>query len=60
MRSLALNEVRRLDGQVIPIVIGIVDDAIVDCFEKELDRLPRRPVKRASRLAWLEGSAGDE
>jgi anti-anti-sigma factor len=38
MRSLALNEVRRLDGNLVLIASGVVDDATVECFEKGLDR----------------------
>jgi anti-anti-sigma factor len=37
MGSLALNEVRRLDGSLVLGVSGIVDDATVECFEKGLD-----------------------
>ena len=38
MGSLALRQVRRLDGSLVLGVRGIVDDATVECFEKGLDR----------------------
>jgi anti-anti-sigma factor len=38
MGSLALRQVRRLDGSLVLSVRGIVDDATVECFEKGLDR----------------------
>ncbi|HYM64197.1 MAG TPA: STAS domain-containing protein [Gaiellaceae bacterium] len=38
MGSLALNEVHQLDGSLVLIANGIVDDATVECFERGLDR----------------------
>ena len=38
MGSLALRQVRRLDGSLVLSVRGIVDDATVECFENGLDR----------------------
>lgn len=38
MGSLALRQVRRLDGSLVLSVRGTVDDATVECFEKGLDR----------------------
>ena len=38
MGSLALRQVRRVDGSLVLTVRGIVDDATVECFEKGLDR----------------------
>jgi anti-anti-sigma factor len=38
MGSLALRQVRRLDGSLVLSVRGIVDDATVECFEKGLER----------------------
>jgi anti-anti-sigma factor len=38
MGSLALRQVRRVDGSLVLTVSGIVDDATVECFEKGLDR----------------------
>ena len=38
MGSLAVHQVRRLDGSLVLRVSGIVDDATVECFEKGLDR----------------------
>jgi anti-anti-sigma factor len=38
MGSLALRQIRRLDGSLVLRARGIVDDATVECFEKGLDR----------------------
>jgi len=71
MGSLAFNEVRPLDGNLVHIFSSIVDDAIVDCLplpatpqSYEHGRRgtppPRRPVRRTNRPAWIESEAGDE
>jgi anti-anti-sigma factor len=38
MGSLALRQVRRVDGSLVLTVSGVVDDATVECFEQGLDR----------------------
>jgi anti-anti-sigma factor len=38
MGSLAVRQVRRLDGSLVLSVSGIVDDVTVECFERGLDR----------------------
>jgi anti-anti-sigma factor len=46
MGSLALNQVRRLDGTLVLVVSGIVDDATVESFEQGLDRATDAPSRQ--------------
>lgn len=46
MGSLALDEVRRLDGRLVLIAGGLVDDTTVESFERALDRVTRGGSRR--------------